>query len=173
MNLSFTSLTAIVDAVIIIVERYFEFKLLAEYIICGDTTWFWLTVTSILLPGVVGIAIWVAQAWKKRMKGADLSLDFVFGVAAGLIVWPLSSVIWYDMRKYFHRLLKGINIVLFTRTVFVAGYCLKEGDQVEQKLYNGIILRKALQSCLENAPQTVLQMYIIISTWGNTGNKDG
>ena len=54
--------------------------------------------------------------------------------------------------------------------MFVAGYCLKEGDEAVQKLYDVTNLQRALHSCLENAPQTVLQMYIIISTWGDTGN---
>ena len=58
------------------------------------------------------------------------------------------------------------NVFLF-RTAFVAGYCLKKGDKAAQTLYDGITLQRALHSCLENAPQTVLQMYIIISTWGN------
>ena len=53
--------------------------------------------------------------------------------------------------------------------IFVAGYCLKQGDDAAKKLYEGDTLRKALHSCLENAPQTVLQMYVIISTFNMTG----
>ena len=51
----------------------------------------------------------------------------------------------------------------------MAGYCLKEGDEAVKKLHEGETLRKALHSCLENAPQTVLQMYVIISTFHMTG----
>ena len=51
----------------------------------------------------------------------------------------------------------------------MAGCCLKDGDGAAKKLYEGDTLRKALHSCLENAPQTVLQMYVIISTFHMTG----
>ena len=45
---------ATVDAILIVVERCFEFKLLVEYHKCDHAAWFGLTVTSLLLPGPVG-----------------------------------------------------------------------------------------------------------------------
>ena len=94
MNLSFRSLMATVDAILIIVERCFEFKLLVEYHKCDHAAWFGLTVTSLLLPGPVGAILWTAHALKKR-AGEELSFRFIFVGAASLMVWPISSVIWY------------------------------------------------------------------------------
>ena len=98
MNLSFKSFMATVDAIIIIVERYFEFKLLAEYYRCGDSAWLRLTAVSMLLPGTVGTVVWAAQALKKRIA-EGLSLKLVFGVGLSIIVWPISSVIWYSLQN--------------------------------------------------------------------------
>ena len=159
---------ATVDAILVIVERCFEFKLLAEYYRCDDSAWLTLTAVSMLLPGTVGTVLWAAQALKKRIA-EDMSLQFVFGVGLSVIVWPISSVIWYVFAESLCSEITVELIYLF-RTVFVAGYCLKEGDEAVQKLYDVTNLQRALHSCLENAPQTVLQIYIIISTWGDTGS---
>ena len=97
MNLSFKSFMATIDAILIIVERCFEFKLLAEYYNCDDLAWLRLTAVSMLLPGTVGAVLWAAQALKKRIA-EDLSLKFVFGVGLSVILWPMSSVIWYVCR---------------------------------------------------------------------------
>ena len=94
MNLSFRSFMAAVDFIQIIIERFFEFKLLVEYYRCKDQYWLWLTALSMLLPGAVGTVLWTVQALKKRAR-EKLSLTYIIGVAAGLIVWPISSVIWY------------------------------------------------------------------------------
>ena len=100
INFSFKSFMATVDAILIIVERCFEFKLLAEYYMCGDSAWLRLTAVSMLLPGTVGTVLWAAQAWKKRIV-EDLSLKFVFGVGLSVIVWPISSVIWYVIQRHY------------------------------------------------------------------------
>ena len=103
MNLSFKSFVATVDAILIIVERCFELKLLAEYYRCGDSAWLRLTAVSMLLPGTVGTILWAAQAFKKRITD-DLSLKFVFGVGLCVILWPISSVIWYVLLShYLHK----------------------------------------------------------------------
>ena len=99
MNLSFKSFMATVDAIVIIVERYFEFKLLVEYHKWDHTAWLGLTVTSLLLPGPVGAILWTAHAMKKRTM-EDISLRLIFGGAACLMVWPISSVIWYDRHEF-------------------------------------------------------------------------
>ena len=91
---------ATVDAILIIVERCFEFKLLAEYYMSDDSAWLRLTAVSMLLPGTVGTVLWAAQARKKRIV-EDLSLKFVFGVGLSVIVWPISSVIWYVIQRHY------------------------------------------------------------------------
>ena len=106
---------ATVDAIVIIVERYFEFKLLVEYHKCEHTAWFGLTVTSLLLLGPVGAILWTAHAMKKRTE-EEISWRLICGGAASLIVWPISSVLWYDRQNNWHEFhsFSSLNILILS-----------------------------------------------------------
>ena len=58
--------------------------------------------------------------------------------------------------------------IQFLRRYFIAFEALFQADNTE-KDNNYSALFNILHSCLENAPQIVLQMYIIITTWGDDG----
>ena len=57
------------------------------------------------------------------------------------------------------------------RKFYTAGVGLIKGDEAMKKDYDKTSSFKILHAGLENAPQTTLQMYIIISTWGSTGKQ--
>ena len=54
---------------------------------------------------------------------------------------------------------------LFLRKYFIAFEALFDDDVKEDQEYSALF--NILDSCLEKAPQIVLQMYIIITTWGD------
>ena len=96
LNFSFMTCMAICNAVVHCVERYFEFKLLVEYHKCKDDAWFGLTAFSMLLPGPVMAMVWTAHAMKrKRNENLEVSPCLILSVAASLMLWPISSVVWY------------------------------------------------------------------------------
>ena len=51
---------------------------------------------------------------------------------------------------------------------------LIKGDNAMKKKYSGTAFLKMGHSCLENAPQSMLQLYIIITTWSvlNTHSEE-
>ena len=61
------------------------------------------------------------------------------------------------------------DLLFKNRKILVARKGLKKGDDALKKKQIFLAAIKMFHSCLENAPQTVLQQYIIITTWGNTG----
>ena len=54
MHFSFGIFMAMLNVVLSIYERCVELMLVIEYRGCGDTAWFWLTISCILLPGLIG-----------------------------------------------------------------------------------------------------------------------
>ena len=58
------------------------------------------------------------------------------------------------------------DAIFIKRKIIVTGLGLIKGDYVMKKWYKISSAIKLFHACLENAPQSILQMYIIISTWG-------
>ena len=52
------------------------------------------------------------------------------------------------------------------RKIYVVARGLIKGDDAIKGYYPMTSAIKLFHACLENAPQSVLQLYIIISTWG-------
>ena len=46
------------------------------------------------------------------------------------------------------------------------------GGEATDQQYEYSALFNIFHSCLENAPQIVLQMYIIVTTWGDDGKQN-
>ena len=47
---------------------------------------------------------------------------------------------------------------------------LSRGEEAMREQYSVSAVYKLFHACLENAPQTTLQIYIIITTWGKNGS---
>ena len=141
-NFSFGIFVALLSIPLIIYERYVEVKLLIQYWDCGDMAWFWLTSACILLPGVIMAVAYTIVAIKNN-DPTHLKKTAFF------LVFPVSLVLWKTYMA--HKGLKGGD------------------DSMRKDWFTSVIL--LIHACLENSPQAVLQLYIIMSTWGSTGES--
>ena len=89
MYFSFGIFMSFMDLFLGVYERYVEVKLLVQYW-CGHThtAWFWLTITCILLPAVIGAVVITILSIKERD-----CVDFILG-SAYFVFFPISLILW-------------------------------------------------------------------------------
>ena len=144
-------------------ERYFEVRVLAEYFGDGDVFWFCLTIAFLWGQGfVLGAAILY------RRDGAEVDTTGVEGEEQPKL-------------ERFHNAFKLLQATLALLTcplvhvlyhIWMTILAMKRGDIVFEEMYDTSRKMRSLRSVAENAPQMLLQLYIVIirtSEQGTTG----
>ena len=88
MHFSYGIFMSFLDLFLSVYERYVEGKLLVQYWECCHTAWFWLTITCILLPAVIGAVTSTVLQMKERDCGTFIM------VTSGFVVFPISNILW-------------------------------------------------------------------------------
>ena len=79
------------------------------------------------------------------------------------VPWGIFCVIW--TLPVNPSCVQVAPLVFFNRKMHLAANGLIKGDDAMKKDFDGTSNLNLCHSCLENAPQTFLQLYIIITTW--------
>ena len=82
---------AVVEAALIIVERYFEAKLLHQYHSQGDFAWLGLTLAFLWFPGVVFMVTFVVEGVKKSVWR---NWRFLWYMVSYCLLFPISTLVW-------------------------------------------------------------------------------
>ena len=131
---------SILTVVALVSERYFEIRVLSEYLSNGDVAWFWMTIAFLWGQGIVlgAATLHITQ------EETETRLHKVFKLLQATLVFltcPLLYIVWY---------------------IWITAQAMRKGDMVFEEKYDCTRRMRQLQAVAENAPQMLLQLYIVI-----------
>ena len=151
MHSSFRIFMSILTVVALVSERYFEIRVLSEYFSNGDVTWFWLTIAFLWGQGIVlGAAILYCRQEDNniRAEGEEeprrkrFHRGFqLFKATLAFLTCPLLNVLWH---------------------MWMTVQAVRKGDSDLEEKYDTTRRMRSLRVVAENAPQMLLQLYIVI-----------